>query len=128
MIYDDSMNNDGSNLGEQPDAQYPPEQLAAIRSLDEPPTTTPRRAISKSAEFAAMATGALVACAFCKFLHPALMPMLTITAFPGGLAAIYVGRRIILGRPLKNKRSLILYAFLLGMLLASSLWGLRHLP
>jgi hypothetical protein len=128
MFYDESMNSECSMQGEQPNAQYTPEQLAAIRALDEPSTTTSRRAISKSAEFAAMATGALVVCAFCKFLHPALMPMLTITAFPGGLAAIYVGRRIIFGRPLKNKRSLILYAFLLGMLVASGLWGLRHLP
>jgi hypothetical protein len=124
MIYDDSMNNDGSNLGEQPDAQYTPEQLAAIRSLDEPPTTTPRPVISMSARFA-MATGAIVACAFCKFLHPALVQIITV--FPGGLAAIYVGRRTVLGRPLTNKRSLILYAFLLGMLLTSSLWRLRHL-
>jgi hypothetical protein len=125
MIYDDSMNSESSNLGEQPDAPYTPEQLAAIRSLDEPSTTTSRRAISKSAEFAAMATGALVACAICIFFNPALA--WAITCIPGGVAIIYVGRRIIFGRPLTNTRSSILYMFLIGMLLAGSLWRLRHL-
>ena len=73
-----------------------------------------------------MATGALVACAICKFLNPKLA--WAITCIPGGVAAIYVGRRIVFGRPLKNKRSSILYMFLIGMLLAGSLWVLRHLP
>ncbi len=125
MIYDDSMNNEGSNLGEQPDVQYTPEQLAAIRSLDEPCTTAHDPVISKSSGFAALATGALVACSICKFFNPTLA--LAITYIPGGVAVIYVGRRIILGRPLTNKKSWILYVFLCGMLLASGLWWLRHL-
>jgi len=125
MIYDDSMNSESSNLGEQPDVQYTPEQLAAIRSLDEPSTTTSRPVISKTTGLATLAAGVLVACAICKFLNPTLA--WAITCIPGGVTVIYVSRRIIFGRPLTNKKSWIVYVFLCGMLLGSGLWGLRHL-
>jgi hypothetical protein len=119
------MIGDGSILGEQPDVQYTPEQLAAIRSLDASSTTASKPAISKPILLTTIAAGVFVSCLIYKFINPELA--WSITSAPGFLAVVYVNIRSLLGRPLTNKRSWIVYAFLMGMLLASSLWRLISL-
>jgi DNA-binding response OmpR family regulator len=80
MIYDDSMHSE-SSMPAEPHPAYTPEQLAAIQSLDEPSTTTPKPALSKTIALPTIAAGVLVACAIYKFLNPTLAWI--ITFFPG---------------------------------------------
>ena len=121
MIYDDSMHSE-SSMPAEPHPAYTPEQLAAIQSLDEPSTTTPKPALSKIIALPTIAAGVLVACAIYKFLNPTLAWI--ITFFPGIVAVIYVSGRSLSGCPLTNPINRIVGLFLCVMLVASGLWRL----